>query len=345
MKIIAFLIAAIGAALLAIAIAIGLALLTGGPAQLAPMASVNDPFRDIDYTGLPPVSYFASRNGDRLAYRLYAAGGSAPRNVVVLVHGSSASSKSMHPMAKAFAAAGHPTYALDIRGHGDSGPKGHIDHVGQLEDDLEDFVKKIGIAPTATLAGFSSGGGFVLRVAGSAKQDLFANYLLLSPFIHQGAPTSRPGDRGWVSIGIPRTVALTILDGLGITLFNHLPVVRFALNDEAKAFLTPQYSIALAQNFRPQSDYAANIRAANRPMAVVAGKDDELFRAGRFAALFSAEGKAVPVEIVPDTGHIALILKPEAIKAAIRAVDRLNGRSLAPAPLAVAVAPGSSARP
>jgi non-heme chloroperoxidase len=251
----------------------------------------------------------------------------------------------MHLMAKAFAAAGHPTYALDIRGHGDSGPKGLIDRVGQLEEDLEDFVKKIGIAPTTTLAGFSSGGGFVLRFAGSAKQNLFANYLLLSPFIHQSAPTSRPDNGGWVSVGIPRAIVLTILDRFGITIFSHLPVIRFALNDEAKSFLTPQYSFALAQNFRPQSDYGANIRSANRPMAVEAGKDDELFRAERFAALFSAEGKAVPVEIVPDTGHIALILKPEAIKAAIRAVDRLNERSQAPTPLAVAIKPGSSARP
>jgi pimeloyl-ACP methyl ester carboxylesterase len=40
----------------------------------------------------------------------------------------------MHELAKAFAAAGYAAYALDIRGHGDSGDKGKIAYVGQLED-------------------------------------------------------------------------------------------------------------------------------------------------------------------------------------------------------------------
>jgi non-heme chloroperoxidase len=262
------------------------------------------------------------------------------QNPVVLVHGSSASSKSMHVMASSFALAGHPTWALDIRGHGDSGKKGDIGHVGQLEDDLEDFVAQTALDRSATLVGFSSGGGFVLRVAGGPKQKLFANYLLLSPFIHQNSPTTRPGTGGWVSVGIPRYVAIGILDRLGIRTFSHLPVMRFALNNEAKAFLTPSYSYALAQNFRPLSDYQANIRAVGRPIAVVAGTNDELFYTERFAALFSAAGMAVPVTLVPGTGHIGLTLKPEATRAAIAAVDRLNERGNSPGAVPVALRVG-----
>jgi len=71
-------------------------------------------------------------------------------------------------------------------------------------------------------------------------------------------------------------------------------------------------------------------------MAVVAGRDDELFRTERFAALFSAEGKAAPVSLVPATGHIELTLKPAAIKAAIAAVDRLNEKSNSPDPASFA---------
>jgi predicted esterase len=36
----------------------------------------------------------------------------------------------MHAMAKACTAAGHPTFALDIRGHGASGRKGQIAYIG-----------------------------------------------------------------------------------------------------------------------------------------------------------------------------------------------------------------------
>ncbi|MFM5616223.1 alpha/beta hydrolase [Aeromonas veronii] len=65
----------------------------------------------------------------------------------------------MHKMASAFSQAGYDAYALDIRGHGASGDKGTIAYIGQLEDDLEDFIKSVAPAKPATLVGFSSGGG------------------------------------------------------------------------------------------------------------------------------------------------------------------------------------------
>ena len=66
-------------------------------------------------------------------------------------------------MAKALSAAGFATYVLDIRGHGGSGRKGQIAYIGQLEDDLTDFMHAVSPSAPATLAGFSSGGGFAVR--------------------------------------------------------------------------------------------------------------------------------------------------------------------------------------
>lgn len=302
-----------------------LTIVLGGPDTPPPVRSINDPFRKLDYSRLPPVDHFTSRTGGRLAYRTYPAYNGSIDQPVVLIHGSSASSASMHPLADALARAGYPAYALDVRGHGDSGPRGKIDYIGQLEDDLEDFLRSAGIASQATLVGFSSGGGFALRFAGSSRQGLFANYLLLSPFLHQDAPTSRPDSGGWVDIGVPRTVALTILNQIGVTALNHLPIVRFALNDEARSFLTPQYSFSLAQNFRPGHDYGMDIRAANRPMELIAGASDEVFHADRFPDIFKAHGKPIPVTVIPDTNHIELTLEPAAIRAIITALDRLGG--------------------
>jgi len=304
--------------------AFGLAIALGGPGDPPPMSSINDPFKEVDFSDLPALSHFAARDGAKLAFRVYPAVGDAIKGSVVLVHGSSASSSSMHVMAKGFAAAGYAVYALDIRGHGQSGVKGHIAYIGQLEDDIEDFVHSTRLAQPSTLVGFSSGGGFVLRFAGGTRQTLFSNYLLLSPFISQDAATSRPSSGGWVTVGVPRIIAISLLDGFGVHAFNNVPVTRFALTEENKAFLTPQYSFALAQNFRPERDYLGNIRNVKEPVAVLAGEHDEAFYAEKFASVFKTAGKDVPVTLLPAINHIALTLDPAAIEAAIKAVESMD---------------------
>src|SRR6266513_324398 len=121
--------------------ALGLAIALGGPGKAPPpMSSINDPFKNVDFSDLPEATYGTARDGTNLAFRAYLAAGDAVKGSVVFVHGSSASSSSMHLMAKGFAAAGYAAYTLDIRGHGKSGSKGHIAYIGQLEDDIEDFV-------------------------------------------------------------------------------------------------------------------------------------------------------------------------------------------------------------
>jgi non-heme chloroperoxidase len=243
----------------------------GGPDTPAPMTSISDPFQSVDFSGLPPRAGFNARDGTRLAYRKYPPATTAPgKGSVVLVHGSSATGSSLHVLAKAFAAAGFQTFALDMRGHGASGRKGQIGYIGQLEDDLADFMRAVSPAQPSTLVGFSSGGGFALRFAGSGRQQLFQSYLLLAPYLGHDAYTSRPGGGGWVTVGIPRIIALILLNDAGFHVLNFLPVIRFAIRDEDRAILTPEYSYSLQTNFQPQSDYLANIRAVHEPCAVLA---------------------------------------------------------------------------
>lgn len=300
------------------------AILWGGPKTPPALPGINNPFKELDYTTLPRTSHFTARDGNALAYRFYAPVSQPAKGSVVLLHGSSASSSSMHVLARTFAAGGYGAYALDVRGHGESGDKGHIGYVGQLEHDLEDFMAAVRPPAPATLVGFSSGGGFALRFAGSAQRDLFASYLLLSPFIHQNAPTARPDSGGWVNVGVPRFLALTLLNMAGIHRFNDLPVTRFALDEQARAMLTAQYSYNLAQNYRPLHDYRANIRAVHQPVRLLAGLDDEVFIADKFAGVFAAEGKSVPVTLLPGVNHIGLSVSPAGTQAALAAVDALQ---------------------
>lgn len=297
----------------------------GGPVQPKPMAGFNNPFKALDYSDLPPVQTYAAADGVQLAYRQYApAGGQQAVGSVTLLHGSSASSQSMHPMAKALAAAGYQVFALDVRGHGKSGRKGQIDYVGQLESDMALFVQAARPVQPSTLAGFSSGGGFALRMAGSSQQALFGSYLLLSPFMGEKAPSQKPDSGGWVHIGIPRIAGLEILNAAGIRSFNHLPVAAFAVTEEAKPFLTPEYDYNLVTNFRPERDYMDNIHRVQRPMALLAGVADEAFDTEEYEAIFRAAGKNWPVQLLPGVGHIPLILEPVALQATVEQVRRLQ---------------------
>src|SRR5437764_13716217 len=99
--------------------ALGLAIALGGPGKAPPpMSSINDPFKNVDFSDLPEAPYVTARDGTKLAFRAYLAAGGAGKGSAVLLHGSSASISSMHAMAKGFAAAGYGTYALAVPVHG-----------------------------------------------------------------------------------------------------------------------------------------------------------------------------------------------------------------------------------
>ena len=164
----------------------------------------------------------------------------------------------------------------------------------------------------------------MLRFAGSPRQELFSNYLLLAPWISQDAATLRPGNGGWATVGVPRIIAISVLNGFRVHAFDDLPVVRFAVDERDKGLLTPQYSFALAQNFRPERDYQANIRAIRQTLRVLVGQNDDVSYADRFAAVFKTAGKDVPVTVLPGIDHISLTLDPVAVQAAIAAVESMD---------------------
>jgi alpha-beta hydrolase superfamily lysophospholipase len=223
-------------------------------------------------------------------------------------------------MAQALAAAGVQVFALDIRGHGASGVKGHIDYIGQLESDLKAFVDKVKPAHPSTLIGFSSGGGFVLRVAASEMQSAFDSYLLLAPFLGHTAPNYRPDSGGWVSVGVPRIVALNALNAVGIRYWNDLPVVRFALTEETKSFLTPEYDFNLNTNFAASQDYRQDLMNAKGKVAILAGDADELLKSQELQGIVQRTGKDWPVQLLPGIGHIPLTLDKAALKSVIEQV-------------------------
>ena len=281
-----------------------------------------------NWAELPAVRRVAARDGAPLAYRVYPA---RPDRAVVLVHGSSSASISMHKSAQALQAAGATVYSISLRGHGGSGMAiGDTSYRDQLDDDLMDFLEATGLTAPAiqrTLIGFSSGGGFVLRAASGANRQAFDAYLAIAPYIAPDAPTTRPAAGGWASVAVPRVIALSILEGFGMPWFQDLPVVRFATTSGPSENRTPVYSFRLASGLQLGRDWRGEIARIDRPTIVAVGANDELFRAGQYAPLFNELNPQITVEVVPDLGHLDMIARERACAAIVALWRRLSGES------------------
>jgi non-heme chloroperoxidase len=267
----------------------------------------------------PSPRHFQARDGASLQYYAYPA---EPNKVVVLIHGSAFPGTSMHALAQALRASGVTTYVPDIRGHGGSGRRGDIDYIGQIDDDLADFVAQLGPAKsgeTRTLIGFSAGAGFTIRFAGGPYGLLFDRYVCLAPIL-PGAPTLRPNAGGWTNVARPRVETIAWLDLLGIHGFDGLSVVSYAVPPEISRWVTSSYSYRLATNFGAGRQYESYLRHIRRPAAVLVGDADEQEFADQFAPLLQRLGVRIPVTIVPNMTHRDMITAPAALQSVVGAV-------------------------
>ena len=234
----------------------------------------------------------------------------------------------MHALGKALSAQGIPVYAPDIRGHGQTGTRGDIDYAGQLDDDFGDFVAAVrSRQPNAKLVlmGFSSGGGYALHVAASPLGKMFVRTVLLSPMLGPFAPTTKQ-DQKYARPFIPRILALAVLNRLGIHAFDHLTTLLLAIDPARSDILIGHYSWLLMRGFGT-TDYAADVRNAQTPLAVVVGGKDELFAAEKFAPTLAAIKPRIPVTIVPGLSHTGLTTDPSAIPAIVAAVRGTGAHS------------------
>jgi alpha-beta hydrolase superfamily lysophospholipase len=300
------------------AVALLLTALIAAPLTPPPeLRSISETARAVDRSTMPRFELFQARDGTELAYRHYLARGAAVGRVAILIHGSSGSSPSIHALADGLAARGVESFAVDVRGHGASGTRGDIGYVGQLEDDLADFVAVVRKSnPTApiTLLGHSAGGGFALRVAGSPIQGLFARTILIAPYLGYGAPTNRPNSGGWASGDIPRILALQVLRKVGVDCCDALPTLAFAVPPDSGKILVPAYSERLRRNFGTRG-YRTDLAAVTKPLTIFSGADDELMIADKYAEAVSGITPAVDVKLVDGANHMSILSAPNAVSA------------------------------
>jgi alpha-beta hydrolase superfamily lysophospholipase len=300
------------------AVALILAAMIATPLQRPPeMRSVSDSSKGIDWSTLPPLERFQARDGTWLGFRHYSANGPATGRGAIFIHGSSGSSGTVnHALTHAIAAHGVETWALDIRGHGGSGTRGDIGYVGQLEDDLVDFVAEIRkTAPDLplTLVGHSAGAGFSLRVAATPiMQDMFVRTVLLAPYLGYDAPTNRPNSGGWANADIPRFLGLAALRKLGIDCCAQLPVLALAVRPNMEKILVSTYSDRLMRNYATRG-YRLDFPAVTHPMTIFGGAEDEMMISARYAETVQAIKPSVDVKLLDGVNHMGIVTNPKAI--------------------------------
>ncbi len=261
---------------------------------------------------------FAARDGAELFARRIEGNGDT---VILLIHGVAADGGQLAQSADMLRTATNATvYALDLRGHGQSGGKrGDVAYDGQYEADVADVVATLRERypeRQLLLAGHSMGGGVALRYAGILADAAVDGYLLFAPHLGQSSPTTPVADadageatKHFVRVHIPRIIGLTMLNRVGIRWLDGQETLFFNLPEGQ----TRSYSFRAMLNSSP-ADHAAVLRAVDAPLLVLIGTADEAFIADQYPAVI-AQYTLGQVKVIQGETHTGIYTNKTAINA------------------------------
>ncbi len=252
---------------------------------------------------LPPLRAFEARDQESLSYRLYEGSGN-PDKVVVCLHGSGSHGEYLHDLAKYLSKEAGACLVPNLRGHFGSGKtRGDCSYIGQLEDDLIDLIQELNLQDKKIyLVGHSSGGGLAIRLAGGEYSDRFAGYVLLAPAIPT-APTMKK-ESDWADPSLVKIISLSLLNGFGITRFNHTQVIHFHMPDEFhNGTETLSYTFNLNTSYHPRVPYQKDIEGLGDRYICIVGQEDELMEPHEYQTIMEQER----ITILPNEKHLPLV--------------------------------------
>lgn len=176
---------------------------------------------------------------------------------------------------------------VDLRGHGlSSGTKGHIDYIDQYADDVNDIIEAIKQEKPegkVIVAGHSMGAGITLRnaIKNEPKWDAL---LMIAPLLGQDSPTlnkaSASSEEAFMKVHLQRIIGLALLNTVGISTWNDLPVLFFNVPKESPL---STYSFNASASMSPES-HELGLQAIKVPFFTVVGNQDEAFNTSAFEA-------------------------------------------------------------
>ena len=216
-----------------------------------------------------------SADGTKLAYRAWPKPGADITFVVV--HGFGEHSGRYERFANGMAAHGMSTYALDLRGHGNSpGQRGYVDSWSQWTDDTSTFVRHVEAAAGTEVVplGHSFGGATVLSTVLAGKLPKSKRFIVSSPALKVKVAVP-----GWkVTLGsamskvMPRFALAAPAHGSLLSrisevveAYDHDPLVH----DKMSSRLYTEWQQAT-------NDIAARAGQIEIPFLILAGSDDNL---------------------------------------------------------------------
>lgn len=262
---------------------------------------------------------FTMRDGTILAAN-YFEGNS--QQVILMLHGVTGNSRLFNePAGMIREATNASVYALDLRGHGNSGgDRGNIDYIGQYEDDLADTIAIIRANHpdhALTVLGYSMGGAIALRFA-AQNNEAVDGYVLVAPNLGQDAPTANtgtapevnPDEEPFFKVHVPRIIGIAMYEQMGIRAFNGLPTMFFNLPEP----FVNSYSYNAMMNSTPD-DYAMAFEAIDVPLLVVVGHDDETMQASAFPNLMNDVAPNGELQLIAGENHGSIRYSREFIEA------------------------------
>ena len=122
---------------------------------------------------------------------------------------------------------------------------------------------------------------------------------------------------------MPRIVALSLLEGVGLPWFQGLPG-PFRHGSQGRQQPHTGLLLPAAASLRSAAT-GAPCWPASAPTRIVVGADDELFNADQFQPMMQAINPRIGVTVVPNQGHLSMIADPAATTAIAAAGRTLAG--------------------
>jgi len=101
---------------------------------------------------------------------------------------------------------------------------------------------------------------------------------------------------------------------LGIDCCQSLPSLAFAVPANSERILNSHYSYRLMRNFATRG-YKSDLAAAHHPVTLIAGANDELMLADKYADAVHAVTPSVEVKLIDGVDHMGIVCNAQAVAA------------------------------